>query len=310
MLWTITRHLKRFARGKHGVSTVIVVMLSLVILAIISANVILWSYQMNQLDWEKMQEKLQISAVNSTTISSSWFVTQSEYIISIGSRVSGTYADTCVAEDGSWERFREELSTPPQKYRLFLNGTFIVDTATYPTATIQTIEILVRYNASDTGEKWHLKAYDWTKLGYSDIGFNDTSGSQPTTPGIWVHYAVNLTNQWNNYVRNDGVIRVQFHDGSPEPPSGTQTEISLDFLGVRVKGNWAHFTFRNESAFTVHIISLWVINSTCHKRYNADFFLNSAQNAVYIQPNVSLPTENFIVKAITERGNTVVFSSH
>jgi hypothetical protein len=310
MLRIITRHLKRFARGKRGVSTVIVVMLSLVILVIISANVILWSYQMNQLDWEKMQEKLQISTVNRTTISSSWFVTKSEYTISVGSRVSGTYIDTCVAEDRSCERFCEELSTPTPRYRIFLNGTFIVDTAAYPKATIQTIEILVRYNTSDTGEKWHLKAYDWTNLRYSDIGFNDTSGSQPTASDTWVHYAVNLTDQWSNYVRKDGAINVQFHDGSPEPPSGTQTKIGLDFVGVRVKGNWAHFTFENESALTVHITSLWVINSTCHNRYDVDIFLNCAQNAVYIRPDVSLPTEKFIVKAVTERGNTVVFSSN
>ena len=46
-------HLKRFKHEKRGVSNVIVVMLSLVILVIISANVILWSYKMNQLDWEK-----------------------------------------------------------------------------------------------------------------------------------------------------------------------------------------------------------------------------------------------------------------
>lgn len=36
--------------------------LSLVILVIITSNVILWSYQMNQLDWEKMQESIKVAA--------------------------------------------------------------------------------------------------------------------------------------------------------------------------------------------------------------------------------------------------------
>jgi hypothetical protein len=35
-------------------------MLSLVLIVTIVGNVILWSYQMNQVDWEKMQEKIEI----------------------------------------------------------------------------------------------------------------------------------------------------------------------------------------------------------------------------------------------------------
>ena len=50
-------HLKRLKRGKREISTVIVVMLSLVLVVIIVGNVVLWSYQMNHVDWEKMQEK-------------------------------------------------------------------------------------------------------------------------------------------------------------------------------------------------------------------------------------------------------------
>jgi hypothetical protein len=60
MLETIIKLLKRFRNEKRGVSNVIVVMLSLILVVVIASNVILWSYQMNQLDWEKMQEKIEI----------------------------------------------------------------------------------------------------------------------------------------------------------------------------------------------------------------------------------------------------------
>jgi hypothetical protein len=60
MLQAITRRLKR---GKRGISTVIVVMLSLVLLVIIVGNVVLWSYQMNQLDIDRMQETITITDV-------------------------------------------------------------------------------------------------------------------------------------------------------------------------------------------------------------------------------------------------------
>jgi Na+-transporting NADH:ubiquinone oxidoreductase subunit NqrC len=59
-LRTITRLLKR---EKRGISTVIVVMLSLVLVVIIVGNVVLWSYQMNQVDLERTQETLTITNV-------------------------------------------------------------------------------------------------------------------------------------------------------------------------------------------------------------------------------------------------------
>jgi len=71
-LWITTRRFRRIRLDKRGVSNVIVIVLSLVILVIIASNVILWSYQMNQLDWEKMQESLEITDV-AWVNSSAWF---------------------------------------------------------------------------------------------------------------------------------------------------------------------------------------------------------------------------------------------
>ncbi len=90
-MWTITKLLRKFARNRRGVSNVIIVVLSLVILVIIASNVILWSYQMNQLDWEKAQENLDIINVTNVNITySEWFTSQTEYQVNLGSQVSGT----------------------------------------------------------------------------------------------------------------------------------------------------------------------------------------------------------------------------
>jgi hypothetical protein len=67
-LLTITKRFKQFKHEKRGVSNVIVVVLSLVLVVIIVANVVLWSYQMSQLDWERGQEKIEI--VNVVLVSS------------------------------------------------------------------------------------------------------------------------------------------------------------------------------------------------------------------------------------------------
>jgi Na+-transporting NADH:ubiquinone oxidoreductase subunit NqrC len=79
-------HLKRFKRGKRGISTVIVVMLSLVLVVIVVGNVVLWSYQMNQVDTDKMQETLSLTNVANTR--SPWGTAQNEFSISAGSILS------------------------------------------------------------------------------------------------------------------------------------------------------------------------------------------------------------------------------
>jgi len=100
--------MKRLRLDKRGISNVIVVMLSLVLVVIIVSNVILWSYQMNQFDWERMQENVEI--VNIAKIdSSSWSVAQNEYTVNVGSHVSGSYVDT-QAIDGRYETFMESSS--------------------------------------------------------------------------------------------------------------------------------------------------------------------------------------------------------
>ena len=53
----LTTTFRRYKRDSRGVSNIIVVVLSLVIILAIVSNIILWSYEMNNLDWEKMKVK-------------------------------------------------------------------------------------------------------------------------------------------------------------------------------------------------------------------------------------------------------------
>jgi hypothetical protein len=74
----------------------------------------------------------------------------------------------------------------------------------------------------------------------------------------------------------------------------------------RVTGS--QFTFENDGGLTVHLVSLWIINSTEHQRYDISVFVNSAETKNYLRDDISLPTGNYTVKVITERGNTAVYS--
>jgi len=195
------------------------------------------------------------------------------------------------------------FSTSAANYRLDLNGAFTVDLSTYPLDYIETVEVQMRYMAGDAGEKWVLKAYNWTSSMYSDSGFNSTAGHTPTTG--WDYYAVNLTDQWSSYLQDNGTVYVKVVD---EGTDSARTIIDIDFLGIRVKIDGTRFTFKNEGSVTLHMVSLWIINSTLHQHYDMDVVVNSAETYSHIRADISLASGSYTVKVVTERGNKAVYS--
>jgi hypothetical protein len=111
MLQAITRRLKR---GKRGISTVIVVMLSLVLMVIIVGNVVLWSYQMNQIDWEKIQERIDV--INAQSVNDTWAQNPTAYALKGStSWVSGDILDLA-ADDDVYMTFRSYSSGTASSY--------------------------------------------------------------------------------------------------------------------------------------------------------------------------------------------------
>jgi len=187
---------------------------------------------------------------------------------------------------------------------LKITGFCAIDLSAYPLEEIKSVEIQLRYRASDGDEKWFLKAYNWTEATYSDAGFNSTTGNSPTTG--WDYYVVNLTAWWHRYVWNNGTIYIQLIDQGPD---STATTIDVDFLGVRVIIDGTRFSFKNEGAVTSHLVSLWINNATQHKHYSINLFVNSGENATLLRWDVSLPTGDFAVKVVTERGNIAIYTN-
>jgi hypothetical protein len=294
--------LRSIREDRRGVSAVIVVVLSLVIVVVIATDVFLWNFEMNRLDWEKTQENIDIADVSSINLTrSSWFTAQREYGIIVGSRSSGTYVDTHSASDGNWETFVEEPRPP--LYRFDLNGTFLLDISAFPLDSISSVEIQLRFRVSDTNENWFVEAYNWGVRAYDDNGFNVTSGHAPT--GGWDIYAVNLTDAWENYVLDDGAMYVKLGE---EGDDAVRTSVDIDFWGVRAVVRGTVFTFRNRGPLTCHVVSLWIVNSVDHKRYDVSIFINSGTTEIYARPDISLSNGEHVIKAVTERGNTAVYS--
>ncbi len=289
--------MRQIWRNTKAVSNVIVIVLSLVILTVVVANVVLWSYQMNQLDWERMQENISIAHVVPVS-NSSWFPAEIEYAVNTGLHMSGTYIDT-QAIDTSYERFNESQGD----HQLDISGNFAVDTLTYPLSYIRTIEMELKFRASDASENWYIEAYNWTGTVYSNNGFNFTEGYTPSTG--WDYYAVNFTSQWSSYMHDNGTVSLRFID---EEADNNQTTIDIDFLAIRVAIDGASFSLRNGGALTAHIVSLWVNNLTYHKRYTVDIFANAGETILYFRSDIRLPSVPYIVKVVSERGNIALHS--
>lgn len=100
----LTEHLKRFKRAKRGLSTVIVAMLSLVLVVVVVGNVVLWSFQMNQADWERSQENIDIT--DAETIIQNWSQNPSATsLVGATANVSGGIPNLAT-DDGSYMTFR------------------------------------------------------------------------------------------------------------------------------------------------------------------------------------------------------------
>ncbi|WGM89606.1 MAG: hypothetical protein NUK63_00325 [Candidatus Bathyarchaeum tardum] len=253
--------------------------------------------------WDTIQDLNLLESANGwhhysqTVTDSQYFV--SNFQIRWWAKTVGTNEIACVDEVTIKKR------STTATYAFDITGDFFVDLSDYQMNHIQTIELQLIYRASDAGEKWYLQAYNWSSSTYSNNGFNVTAGHAPTTG--WDYYTVNFTDVWQDYVDVDGTINVKLLD---EGGDIDQTSIDIDFLGINVKTTGTQFTFKNQGSLTVRLVSLWVSNSTTHQRYDIDVFLNSGATKNYVSFDVELPPENYVVKVITERGNSAIFSEN
>ena len=116
---------------------------------------------------------------------------------------------------------------------------------------------------------------------------------------------MNLTDCWDSYVRNDGLVYVKIVD---EGSDADQTLLEIDFFAIGIEVEGVMFNFENTGSLTSHLVCLWVNNSTRHQRYSIVVFINSGDVASIFRSDISLPDEPCIIKVVTERGNTAVFS--
>ncbi len=88
----------------------------------------------------------------------------------------------------------------------------------------------------------------------------------------------------------------------------TQFNFKADWIELEVQGGGGTcFTFENEGSITSHLVSLWITNSTQHKHYDINLIINSGQTITYTRLDICLPSGEYVVKVVTERGNMATY---
>ena len=197
-MWTITR--RRLRKDQRGISNIIVIALSLVIILAIVSNIVLWSYEMNQHDWEKLKEDASITNVERIT-GSSWFGAQSEYNVNTGILVNGSYTDTQTVDD-VFERFREAsvpLSYSPSAYSLG-GSTSWISGSTSDLATDDDVYMTFRSYSSATDTSDFVDDNTSDVDSSADKGTHSNFSAQQTGPdGVFDNLAEEETGSGSGY---------------------------------------------------------------------------------------------------------------
>lgn len=284
-----------------------------------------WYYCTFVYDGSKIVDKINGDQVGATHVVTGNIIDNSNpvyvaYCVYINDYLNGTIDEIRIsdtARSAAWVRasyeserdnlvsYGSEESVGGERYTLDVVGAFSIDPSVCPSTYIQTVEIQLRYRASDSDEKWYLKTYNWSAEEYSDNGFNYTAGQVPTTD--WDIYSVNLTDQLRSYVSENGTIYIKLQDSQVDT---NQTSVHIDFFAARVLFNGIAFTFQNKGPLTSHLVSLWVSNSTYHRRYDLDTFINPGDSIYLVRSDISLPAKPYTIKLVAEKGNIAIFAGN
>jgi hypothetical protein len=183
----------------------------------------------------------------------------------------------------------------------------------------------VEFIGSSNMENWNQLNWTvnsaWTTSSVNVILqlYNYTLGGYPTSGNGYIAYTSNSTpNTDENKRQTINVNPTDFRNATGYwkvkvkgvKAGATQFDFNADLIEFKaVKEGGTFFTFKNEGSSTLHLVSLWVNNSTHHQRYDINIFINSGDTASHTYSNVILPDKPYNVKVITERGNTAVLAS-
>jgi hypothetical protein len=150
----------------------------------------------------------------------------------------------------------------------------------------------------------YIQVYDYQNSQYSTSGQAYSAYTSSGNPNTDELRTLTITSNPTYYRNSTGNWRMKI-----KGVRGTSVPFDSKVDWVEFKPTIVTcFTFKNKGSSTSHIVSLWITNSTYHQHYSVDIFLNSGKILSYSRADISLPSGQYIVKVVTERGNAAVYS--
>jgi len=239
---------------------------------------------------------------------------------------------------GSWTYKTIDVSsvfTATGTYTLDLRGYFSTTTPKKPTLTVYYDDVWlnivtplehtseVEFTGTSNTQAWtHLvwtidSAWTTSNISVTLQLYNYTLGAYPTSGNGYISYTSSVTPNTDETKNQTITINpTHFRDASGNwkiklrgvKSTSELFDSKVDWVEFKPSFNGTRFTFKNKGALTSHIVSLWIINSTYHQRYSVDIFLNSGATLSYFRADISLPSGQYVVKIVTDRGNAAVYS--
>jgi hypothetical protein len=152
-----------------------------------------------------------------------------------------------------------------------------------------------------------LQLYNYTLRDYPTSGNGYIAYTSDSTPNTDENKSQTINVNPTDFRNSTGYWKVK---AKGVKAGVTQFDSKADLIELKTdKDGGTFFTFKNEGSLTLHLVSLWINNSTHHQRYDINIFINSGDTAAHTYTNVILPDKPYNVKVITERGNTAVSAS-
>jgi len=149
-----------------------------------------------------------------------------------------------------------------------------------------------------------LQLYNYTLGGYPESGNGFITYTSSNTSNTDEKRNQTITTNPNDFRNATGHWKMKI---TGIKATNSTFDLKVDWIELRVIRGM-RLTLKNEGSITSHIISLWIIDSSSHRRYDADLFINSGETWNYSRPDINIPGNKYILKVVTERGNIATFS--
>ena len=268
-----------------------------------------------------IRETIATDVANSGSIPTAWSTLSGTYVWSVYTVVDQTdyleieyYIEVTTASAAKTASLRIDDSTLP------LSDQTRVTNIMLPSEYAVEVEFTGTSNTEDwTQLIWTVdSAWTISSVNVTLQLFNYTLGDYPTSENGYIAYTSGdtpntdetknqtITVNPTDFRNATGYWRMKIKGVKA---TDTQFDFKVDWTEFKVvTDSGTLFTFENAGSLTSHVVSLWIINSTNHRRYDANLFINSGEEATYIRADIRLPSTPFIAKVVTERGNMAVFA--